>query len=132
MIINKAIQIEFFYPLMIFEWTLLCRFNGEEFLRRHRGKSILFVGDSLSLNQWQSLTCMLHTAVPQAQYTLVRIGGLSIFTFPVRSLFPSSSHSLLQNLSYFHKSTFTPITWAMSRWLCFPSLAPNEWLQNNK
>nr|AFK49604.1 unknown [Lotus japonicus] len=59
----------------------LPRFNGEDFLRRYRGKSIMFVGDSLSLNQWQSLTCMLHTAVPQAQYTLVRTGGLSIFTF---------------------------------------------------
>lgn len=43
----------------------------------------MFVGDSLSLNQWQSLTCMLHTAVPDADYTLVRAGGLSTFTFPV-------------------------------------------------
>ncbi|WJX31785.1 Protein trichome birefringence-like 43 [Trifolium repens] len=59
----------------------LPRFNGGDFLRRHRGKNILFVGDSLSLNQWQSLTCMLHIAVPQAHYTLVRIGDLSIFTF---------------------------------------------------
>ncbi|XP_058768858.1 protein trichome birefringence-like 43 [Vicia villosa] len=59
----------------------LPRFNGEDFLRRYRGKSLLFVGDSLSLNQWQSLTCMLHIGVPQAHYTLVRIGDLSIFTF---------------------------------------------------
>ncbi|XP_029124559.1 protein trichome birefringence-like 43 isoform X2 [Cajanus cajan] len=58
------------------------RFNGEDFLRRLRGKSILFVGDSLSLNQWQSLTCMLHIAVPHANYTSVRTGGLSTFTFP--------------------------------------------------
>lgn len=60
----------------------LPRFNGGDFLTRLRGKSIMFVGDSLSLNQWQSLTCMLHTAVPHAPYTLVRTGGLSIFTFP--------------------------------------------------
>ncbi|KAJ1375482.1 PMR5 N-terminal domain [Sesbania bispinosa] len=60
----------------------LPRFNGEDFLRRLRGKSLLFVGDSLSLNQWQSLTCMIHTAVPHAKYTLTRAGGLSIFTFP--------------------------------------------------
>ncbi|RDX98542.1 Protein trichome birefringence-like 43, partial [Mucuna pruriens] len=59
----------------------LTRFNGEGFLRRLRGKSVMFVGDSLSLNQWQSLTCMLHTAVPQAPYTLVRTKGLSTFTF---------------------------------------------------
>ncbi|KAI4306055.1 hypothetical protein L6164_029367 [Bauhinia variegata] len=60
----------------------LPRFNGEDLLKRLRGKSLLFVGDSLSLNQWQSLTCMLHIAVPQAKYTLVRTGDLSTFTFP--------------------------------------------------
>ncbi|XVF14552.1 hypothetical protein REPUB_Repub09cG0071200 [Reevesia pubescens] len=60
----------------------LPRFNGRNFLRRFRGKRIMFVGDSLSLNQWQSLTCLLHTAVPQAQYTLQRVGGLSTFSFP--------------------------------------------------
>ncbi|KHN19645.1 hypothetical protein glysoja_042542 [Glycine soja] len=69
--------------IIIFQRTLLfCRFNGEDFLRRHRGRSLMFVGDSLSLNQWQSLTCMLHIAVPLAPYNLVRNGDLSIFTFP--------------------------------------------------
>uniref|UniRef100_A0A803M6C2 Trichome birefringence-like N-terminal domain-containing protein n=2 Tax=Chenopodium quinoa TaxID=63459 RepID=A0A803M6C2_CHEQI len=58
------------------------RFDGADFLRRLRGKKILFVGDSISLNQWQSLACMLHTAVPQSKYTLARSGGLSEFTFP--------------------------------------------------
>nr|XP_027063107.1 protein trichome birefringence-like 43 [Coffea arabica] len=58
------------------------RFDGKEFLSRFKGKSIMFVGDSLSLNQWQSLTCMLHSAVPQAPYKLKRIGTLSNFTFP--------------------------------------------------
>ncbi|KAI5337791.1 hypothetical protein L3X38_017062 [Prunus dulcis] len=60
----------------------LTRFNGQDFLQRFRGKSIMFVGDSLSLNQWQSLTCMLHTANPHTPYKLFRIGGLSTFTFP--------------------------------------------------
>ncbi|KAK3184716.1 hypothetical protein Dsin_032002 [Dipteronia sinensis] len=60
----------------------LPRFNGQDFLSRLGGKSIMFVGDSLSLNQWQSLTCMLHKTVPQAKYTSVRNGGLSTFTFP--------------------------------------------------
>lgn len=60
----------------------LPRFNGGDLLSRLRGKSIMFVGDSLSLNQWQSLTCMLHTAVPEADYTLARTGGISTFTFP--------------------------------------------------
>ncbi|XP_059451651.1 protein trichome birefringence-like 43 [Corylus avellana] len=51
-------------------------------LSRLSGKSIMFVGDSLSLNQWQSLNCMLHTGAPQANYTLRRTGELSTFTFP--------------------------------------------------
>ncbi|XP_048328083.2 protein trichome birefringence-like 43 [Ziziphus jujuba] len=60
----------------------LPRFDGQDFLRRYKGKRILFVGDSLSLNQWQSLTCMLHKTNPLAKYSLVRTGGLSTFTFP--------------------------------------------------
>ncbi|KAG6634348.1 hypothetical protein CIPAW_12G112300 [Carya illinoinensis] len=58
----------------------LPRFNGRDFLRRFKGKRILFVGDSLSLNQWKSLTCMLHVSVPQTNYTLKRNGALSTFT----------------------------------------------------
>ncbi|KAK4275513.1 hypothetical protein QN277_018584 [Acacia crassicarpa] len=60
----------------------LPRFNGEAFLERMRGKSIMFVGDSLSVNQWQSLTCMLHKSVSHSQYTNLRNGLLSTFTFP--------------------------------------------------
>nr|DAD37713.1 TPA_asm: hypothetical protein HUJ06_008354 [Nelumbo nucifera] len=55
--------------------------RAQDFLRRYQGKSIMFVGDSLSLNQWQSLTCMLHKSVPKSNYTLVRTEGLSTFTF---------------------------------------------------
>ncbi|KAK7827294.1 protein trichome birefringence-like 43 [Quercus suber] len=61
-------------------------FNGASFLRRYRRKRIMFVGDSLSLNQWQSLTCMLHKAVPGANYTLARTGGVSTFRFPAYDL----------------------------------------------
>lgn len=60
------------------------RFNGVDFLRKLKGKRLMFVGDSLSLNQWQSLTCLLHVAVPQAHYTSKTVQGLSTFTFPVR------------------------------------------------
>ena len=41
----------------------LPRFDGQDFLQRLRGKKILFIGDSVSLNQWQSLLCLLHAAV---------------------------------------------------------------------
>ncbi|GMI63978.1 TRICHOME BIREFRINGENCE-LIKE 43 [Hibiscus trionum] len=59
----------------------LPRFNGKDFLRKFRGK-IMFVGDSLSLNQWQSLTCLLHTAVPREPYISQRVDAISTFSFP--------------------------------------------------
>ncbi|KAF8007764.1 hypothetical protein BT93_K1687 [Corymbia citriodora subsp. variegata] len=60
----------------------LPRFNGRKFLLRLKGKRLMFVGDSLSLNQWQSLICMVHTAVPEANYTSTTVAGLSNFSFP--------------------------------------------------
>ncbi|THF97249.1 hypothetical protein TEA_028394 [Camellia sinensis var. sinensis] len=57
------------------------RFDGNEFLRRWRGKNIMFVGDSLSLNQWESLSCMVHASVPKAKTSFVRTALLSHVTF---------------------------------------------------
>ncbi|KAH9625727.1 hypothetical protein KSS87_007923 [Heliosperma pusillum] len=54
-------------------------FDGKDFLTRFRGKKIMFVGDSLSLDQWQSLTCMLHASVPQSDYTFTNKGGIATF-----------------------------------------------------
>ncbi|KAI3949192.1 hypothetical protein MKW92_028544 [Papaver armeniacum] len=45
------------------------RFDALDFLRRYTGKKIMFVGDSISNNQWQSLICMIHAAVPNAKYS---------------------------------------------------------------
>ncbi|KAL1537673.1 protein trichome birefringence-like 41 [Salvia divinorum] len=60
----------------------LPKFNGVDFLRRFQGKKILFVGDSLTLNHWESLACMLHASVPQSNYTIKRTGGISKFYMP--------------------------------------------------
>ncbi|CAM8880260.1 unnamed protein product [Rhodiola kirilowii] len=59
----------------------LPRFNGLYLLEKMRGKKIMFVGDSISLNQWQSLACMIHSWVPNSKYTLIRTNGLSTVTF---------------------------------------------------
>ncbi|KAI8525670.1 hypothetical protein RHMOL_Rhmol13G0248100 [Rhododendron molle] len=59
----------------------LPRFDGMEFLRRWRGKKIMFVGDSLSLNQWESLSCMVHASVPNAKTTFAKKDVLSHVTF---------------------------------------------------
>ncbi|KAL3739930.1 hypothetical protein ACJRO7_021238 [Eucalyptus globulus] len=58
------------------------RFNGGELLRRWRGKKIMFVGDSLSLNMWESLSCMIHASVPGAKTSFARKESLSAVTFP--------------------------------------------------
>ncbi|CAK9175097.1 unnamed protein product [Ilex paraguariensis] len=47
----------------------LPRFDGQDFLRRFMGKKIMFIGDSVSLNHWQSLVCLLHSVVPQSNIT---------------------------------------------------------------
>lgn len=43
----------------------------------------MFVGDSISYNQWQSLICMLHAAVPWARTSLTRTADLSNLYFVV-------------------------------------------------
>ncbi|KAF8398304.1 hypothetical protein HHK36_017231 [Tetracentron sinense] len=59
----------------------LPRFDGKDFLRRFKGKKIMFIGDSLSLNHWQSLTCLLYAAVPQANITREANDTMSTMTF---------------------------------------------------
>ncbi|XP_078431560.1 TRICHOME BIREFRINGENCE-LIKE 38 [Wolffia australiana] len=59
----------------------LPRFNGADMLRRYAGKKIMFVGDSLSLNQWQSLCCMLHAGAPNARTSFSRKSSLSTLRF---------------------------------------------------
>ncbi|GAA0148935.1 hypothetical protein LIER_36829 [Lithospermum erythrorhizon] len=59
----------------------LPRFNGVDFLRRWRGKKIMFVGDSLSLNMWESLACMIYSSVPNSVTNFVRKDSVSSVTF---------------------------------------------------
>ncbi|KAL0417863.1 UNVERIFIED_CONTAM: protein PMR5 [Sesamum radiatum] len=44
------------------------RFNGGEFAMRMRGKNVMFVGDSLGRNQWQSLICMISAGISPSSY----------------------------------------------------------------
>ncbi|PIN24386.1 hypothetical protein CDL12_02919 [Handroanthus impetiginosus] len=58
------------------------RFNGAQFLMRMRGKSVMFVGDSLGRNQWQSLICMISSGISASSPTQITRGDpLSIFKF---------------------------------------------------
>lgn len=42
----------------------LPRLNATEMLERLRGKRIMFIGDSINRNQWESLLCVLSNVVP--------------------------------------------------------------------
>lgn len=78
--IGVAITFVFFtfYFILYF-----CRFDGKDFLKRWLGKKIMFVGDSLSLNMWESLACMLHSSVPNATTSFTRKEAISSVTFQV-------------------------------------------------
>lgn len=43
----------------------------------------MFVGDSLNRNQWESMICLVQSAVPQVKKSLNKNGSLSIFTIEV-------------------------------------------------
>ncbi|XP_020589526.1 protein trichome berefringence-like 7 [Phalaenopsis equestris] len=53
------------------------RFDAFEILERLRGKRIVFVGDSMSRTQWESLICMLMTGVEDLQ-SVYEINGNEI------------------------------------------------------
>lgn len=56
------------------------RFNGTDMLERLRGKRVIVVGDSLNRNQWESLACLLYSAVPSSRaHVDVRSGVYKVF-----------------------------------------------------
>ncbi|GJS59832.1 trichome birefringence-like protein 41 [Tanacetum coccineum] len=61
----------------------LSRFDGQIFLENLRGKTIMFVGDSLSKNHWLSLLCMIYSSVPSVRFAIKISGasGMTTYTF---------------------------------------------------
>ncbi|PKA55211.1 hypothetical protein AXF42_Ash003848 [Apostasia shenzhenica] len=53
------------------------RFDAHEILERLRGKRIVFVGDSMSRTQWESLICLLMTAV-EDPHSVFEVNGNKI------------------------------------------------------
>ncbi|WKA11914.1 hypothetical protein VitviT2T_029365 [Vitis vinifera] len=92
----------------------LPRFNGEDFLKRFKGKKIMFVRDSLSENQWQSLTCMVHAAIPQTHFDTSIKGDLYSIAWPDYEISIILCHK-------YGRSTFLDEKLSLKsskRWLC--------------
>ncbi|KAJ0507985.1 putative PMR5 domain, PC-Esterase [Helianthus annuus] len=74
----------------------LSRFDGRYFLEKLRGKTIMFVGDSLSRNQWLSMLCMIHSSVPTTNYAvnISVIKDMTTYTFKDYGLKVTYHHNL--------------------------------------
>ncbi|KAF8043426.1 hypothetical protein BT93_A1687 [Corymbia citriodora subsp. variegata] len=59
----------------------LPRFSAVNLLNGWRGKKIMFVGDSLSVNMWESLNCLIHAQLPDAKTSSSTRGNLSSITY---------------------------------------------------
>ena len=52
-------------------------------MEKLRNKRLMFVGDSLNRNQWESMVCLVQSVVGSGRKRLDKIGSLSIFRIEV-------------------------------------------------
>lgn len=57
----------------------LPKFKARLLLQKLRNKRLMFVGDSLNRNQWESMVCLVQSVVPPGRKSLNKTGSLSIF-----------------------------------------------------
>ncbi|CAH9057743.1 unnamed protein product [Cuscuta epithymum] len=57
----------------------LPKFNPKLLVEKLRNKRMMFVGDSLNRNQWESMVCLVQSVVPIGRKSLTKTGSLSVF-----------------------------------------------------
>ncbi|KAD7480250.1 hypothetical protein R6Q59_009020 [Mikania micrantha] len=57
----------------------LPKFRAKLLLEKLRNKRLMFVGDSLNRNQWESMVCFAQSIIPPGRKSLNKTGSLSIF-----------------------------------------------------
>ncbi|CAA2983230.1 protein ESKIMO 1-like [Olea europaea var. sylvestris] len=57
----------------------LPKFRPRLLLEKLRNKRLMFVGDSLNRNQWESMICFVQSVVPPERKSLNKSGSLSVF-----------------------------------------------------
>ncbi|KAI3751279.1 hypothetical protein L2E82_22327 [Cichorium intybus] len=57
----------------------LPKFKGKLLAEELKNKRLMFVGDSLNRNQWESMVCMVQSVVKSGRKSLIKTGSLSIF-----------------------------------------------------
>ncbi|KAL4557836.1 hypothetical protein LXL04_036030 [Taraxacum kok-saghyz] len=60
------------------------KFDGKAIVEKLKGKRLLFVGDSVNRNQWDSMMCMLHSSIPGKKK--LNMGGLNRTLYSFRSI----------------------------------------------
>ncbi|KFK36903.1 hypothetical protein AALP_AA4G187800 [Arabis alpina] len=57
----------------------LPKFEARVLLEKLRNKRLMFVGDSLNRNQWESMVCLVQSVVPPGKKSLNLTGSLAVF-----------------------------------------------------
>ncbi|CAN0917122.1 Protein trichome birefringence-like 37 [Linum grandiflorum] len=62
---------------------ILPSFDGVKFLKKMKRKKIMFIGDSVSKNQYDSLLCLLHASIPSTSKITTTKKPVHTVTFQV-------------------------------------------------